>query len=162
MLISRQIRRLPGWGRRLGRLSLTGLLMGLLMGLLTGIGGCSPIALNPMALSPMVTVQSLQRPQGWSQTWSQTWSDWGNSIRLQGRVGHLAPLLKGQVYELQDATGKIWVLSPNRQLKSGQQIVVRGRLRREPIEIAGQNLSEVYIEEQQIEQQIEQQLTPTP
>lgn len=70
------------------------------------------------------------------------------TVRLQGTVGERAPLLKGQVYELQDRTGKIWVLSPTANLKTGDSITIQGRVRYEPIEIAGQNLGEVYIEEQ--------------
>ncbi len=108
---------------------------------LLGLTGCSPL----------VTVQSIQR---------QTQPNWltaklTETVKLRGRVGSLAPLVKGQVYELQDATGKIWVLSPSRQLKSGQQVLIRGRLRYEPIEIAGQDFGEVYIEERQ-------QLEPSP
>jgi hypothetical protein len=70
------------------------------------------------------------------------------TVRLQGKVGARAPLLQGQVYELQDQTGKVWVLSPMTNLKTGDSIMIQGRVRYEAIEIAGQNLGEVYIEEQ--------------
>jgi hypothetical protein len=108
-----------------------------ILGYLITLTGCSPL----------VTVQSVQQqPQ---RNWlTQT-------VKLRGQVGSLAPLLKGQVYELQDATGKIWVLSPNRQLRSGQQILIQGRVRYESIDVAGQDFGEVYIEEQQ-------QLEPAP
>jgi len=110
---------------------------GLLLGLTLALTSCSPL----------VTVQNVrQQPQ-------RNW--FTKTVKLQGQVGSLAPLINGQVYELQDATGKIWVLSPSRQSKSGQRILIQGRVRYQPIEIAGQNLGEVYIEEQQ-------QLEPTP
>lgn len=103
--------------------------------------------LSLLGCSPLVTVQSVQQ---------QTQRNWlSETVKLRGQVGNLAPLLKGQVYELQDSTGKIWVLSPSRQLKSGQQILIRGRVRYEAIEVAGQDLGEAYIEEQQ-------QLEPAP
>jgi len=110
---------------------------GLLLGLTIALTSCSPL----------VTVQTVrQQPQ-------RNW--FTETVKLQGQVGSLAPLINGQVYELQDTTGKIWVLSPSRHSKSGQRILIQGRVRYQPIEIAGQNLGEVYIEEQQ-------QLEPTP
>lgn len=76
--------------------------------------------------------------------------NWFNQIvYLQGTVGARAPLLKGQVYELQDQTGRIWVLSHMTQLKSGDRVLIKGRVRYQAIDIAGQNLGDVYIEEQQ-------------
>lgn len=116
---------------------------------LTGLTGLT-------ACSPLVTVKSVQQqPQ-------RNWLT--ETVKLRGQVGSLAPLLKGQVYELQDATGKIWVLSPSRQVTTGQQVLIRGRVRYEAIEVSGQDLGEVYIEEQQVEkQQVEKQdLEPAP
>jgi hypothetical protein len=71
------------------------------------------------------------------------------TVYLQGTVGARAPLLKGQVYELQDQTGTVWVLSHMTQLQSGDRVLIKGRVRYQAIEIAGQNLGDVYIEEQQ-------------
>ncbi len=76
--------------------------------------------------------------------------NWFNStVYLQGTVSDQAPLVKGQLYELKDSTGRVWVLSPTSNLKLGDQIWIKGQVRYEVIEIAGQNLGEVYIEEQQ-------------
>jgi hypothetical protein len=110
------------------------------------VGGLLSLMLNLTGCSSLVTVQSIQQPQSWFTP---------KTVKLQGIVGSLAPLIKGQVYELQDATGKIWVLSPNRRLKSGQRVLIQGQVRYEPIDQAGQTRTEVYIEEQQ-------QLEPTP
>lgn len=71
------------------------------------------------------------------------------TVYLQGTVGQQAPLIDGQLYQLQDRTGTIWVLSRTTNLKKGQQILIKGRVRYQAIEIEGQDLSEVYIEEQQ-------------
>ncbi len=99
------------------------------------------------ACSRLTTVQNVrEHPQ---RNWlTQT-------VQLRGTVGNRAPLLQGQVYELQDETGKIWVLSPNRDLKTGMPILIQGQVRYEAIEVEGQNLGEVYIEEQQ-------QMPPSP
>jgi len=118
-----------------------GWLSGLLLGLSLSLSGCSSL----------VTVQSVrQHPK---RNWLTA------TVKLQGTVGSLVPLVHAQVYELQDATGQIWVLSSHHPLKPalkpGQRLLIQGLVRYEPIEIAGQNLGEVYIEEQQ-------QLEPTP
>jgi hypothetical protein len=77
------------------------------------------------------------------------------TVRLQGTVGDRAPLLQGQVYELQDKTGKIWVLSPKANLQTGTAVLIQGEVRYEAIQVEDQNLGEVYIEEQQ-------QMPPSP
>lgn len=71
------------------------------------------------------------------------------TVYLQGTVGDRAPLLDGQLYQLKDSTGSIWVLSQTQGLDTGEQIRIRGRVRYQEIEVAGQDLGEVYIEEQQ-------------
>lgn len=71
------------------------------------------------------------------------------TVRLQGTVAKQAPLLDAHLYQLQDATGTIWVLSQKPPLPTGQQILIQGQVRYQPIEIGGQDLGDVYIEEQQ-------------
>jgi len=68
-------------------------------------------------------------------------------VRLRGTVGDRAPLLNGQVYQLQDSTGKIWVLSSDTTLETGDQVLIRGRVRFQSIPLAGQEQGEFYIEE---------------
>ncbi|MBW4652698.1 MAG: hypothetical protein KME20_06695 [Kaiparowitsia implicata GSE-PSE-MK54-09C] len=72
------------------------------------------------------------------------------SVYLHGQVGDRAPLLTGQVYELSDATGILWVLSPNAGLQTGDQVTIRGKVRQESFTIAGQQMTEIYIEELQV------------
>lgn len=78
-----------------------------------------------------------------------------STVSLQGTVARQAPLLDAHLYQLQDATGKIWVLSRKPPLQPGQSIRIQGQVRYQPIEIGGQDLGEAYIEEQQ-------QLQPDP
>lgn len=101
--------------------------------------GLIPLLLT--ACSRLTSVQNVrQHPQ-------RNW--FTQTVQLQGTVGDRAPLLQGQVYELQDETGKIWVLSPRANLQTGTPVLIQGRVRYEAIEIEDQNLGEVYIEEQQ-------------
>jgi hypothetical protein len=103
----------------------------LLPALLLTVTGCSGIT----------TVQNVQ---------AHPHRNWFTStVYLQGTVGKQAPLLKGQLYELKDATGKIWVLSSTQPLRVDSLIRIKGKVRYQKIEIAGQNLGEAYIEEQQ-------------
>ena len=100
--------------------------------LLVGLASCSSIT----------TVQDVQkRPnRGW----------FGSTVQLQGRVGDRIPLVKAQVYELQDSTGKIWVLATDRSLKTGDQVKIQGKIRIEPLPITDPEAREVYIEQQQL------------
>ncbi|NJL41575.1 MAG: hypothetical protein HC840_01790 [Leptolyngbyaceae cyanobacterium RM2_2_4] len=68
-------------------------------------------------------------------------------VRLRGTVGDRAPLLNGQVYQLQDSTGEVWVLTSDTTLKTGEQIVIRGRVRYQSIPLAGREQGEFYVEE---------------
>lgn len=99
--------------------------------LLTGLAGCRMVS----------TVRQVQEhPQ---RNWLTS------TVYLQGTVGDQAPLLEAQLYELQDNTGKIWVLSRAAPRQPGEQIFIKGKVRYQAIEIAGQNLGDVYIEEEQ-------------
>jgi hypothetical protein len=99
--------------------------------LLTGLTGCRMVS----------TVQQVQEnPQ---RNWFTA------TVYLQGTVGDRAPLLEAQLYELQDSTGKIWVLSRAKPLPSGKQVLIKGQVRYQAIEIGGQNFGDVYIEEEE-------------
>lgn len=69
------------------------------------------------------------------------------SVHLEGKVGRQAPFLGSRAYELQDATGSIWVLTTRTDLKPGATVVIRGRLQQQRIQIGGQVSRELYIQE---------------
>lgn len=109
------------------------LLPGLTIGLTIGLTSCS-------GLTTIRQVQ--QHPQ----------RSWFNStVQLQGMIVDRAPLINAEVYQIQDATGKIWVFTPDPGLQVGQQIRVKGEVRFESIPLAEQERGEAYIEEQQRE-----------
>lgn len=71
------------------------------------------------------------------------------TVSLQGTVGDRVPLIEAQLYELQDDTGTIWVLTRRDSVQSGQPILVKGQVRFQSIVLEGQEVGEAYIEEQQ-------------
>jgi hypothetical protein len=72
-----------------------------------------------------------------------------STVYLRGQVGDRAPLMDAQVYQLQDSTGKIWVLTKKDQIKTGDRVYIKGQVRFEKIVEEGQEFGEAYIEEQE-------------
>lgn len=100
--------------------------------LVTGLGGCSRLT----------TIQAvLAHP---NQHWFTA------TVYVKGKVSDRVPLIDGLVYQLQDRTGKIWVLTQRTTQPVGQQILIKGKVHYQSIPIAGQELGEAYIEEQQV------------
>jgi hypothetical protein len=76
--------------------------------------------------------------------------NWFNStVYLRGQVGDRAPLINAQVYELQDSTGKIWVLTDKSTPKTGDRVYIKGQVKFEKIQEEGLEFGEAYIEEQE-------------
>lgn len=77
---------------------------------------------------------------------------WFNStVKLEGKVIDRVPLLNAEVYQLQDETGEIWILttdSTDSKQEPRERLRVKGKVRFESIPVAGQELGEAYIEEQ--------------
>lgn len=107
--------------------------------LLLPVAGCGRPAISESGASlsvPTIAIQDIQS-QGKDAI-----------VTLKGTVGDRAPLLGGTVYELQDATGKIWVLTKGQAPEKGQEIVVKGTLRYQSIPIAGKEQGSVYVEQE--------------
>ncbi|HEY9626490.1 MAG TPA: hypothetical protein V6C84_04245 [Coleofasciculaceae cyanobacterium] len=118
--------------------------------LLIGLAGCNGIT----------TVKDVQdRPH---RNWLTS------TVRLQGTVGDRVPLIDAQVYQLQDSTGTIWVLTSRQDVRSGTTVLIKGQVRFQPTSTAEQTerltgeeadgqadqekaIGEAYIEEQQSE-----------
>jgi hypothetical protein len=99
------------------------------------------LAVGLMGCSGETTVREVQaHPQ----------RNWFNStVYLRGQVGDRAPLIDAQVYELQDSTGKIWVLTDKATPKTGDRVYIRGQVKFEKIQEEGLEFGEAYIEEQE-------------
>lgn len=68
-------------------------------------------------------------------------------VYVQGKVAKHVPLVNKHAYQLDDSTGKIWVLTHQNGINAGSQIVIKGLLRYQNIAISGQELGELYLEE---------------
>jgi hypothetical protein len=69
-------------------------------------------------------------------------------VRLRGVVGDRVPLIEAQVYQLQDRTDTIWVLTDNTTRQSGAEVYIKGIVRFQSVPINGKETGEFYIEEQ--------------
>ncbi|WP_244142189.1 hypothetical protein [aff. Roholtiella sp. LEGE 12411] len=69
-------------------------------------------------------------------------------VYIQGKVEKQAPLMKQQAYQINDSTGKIWVVTNQTGLEQGAQVVIKGKVRYQSIPLAGKELGEVYLEEE--------------
>lgn len=106
----------------------------LALGLVSGCGGGSMVTPEPTT-----NIKALH---------GQTPATPASTIYLKGKVGDRAPLLEGTVYELTDATGSIWVLTKAKAPEPGQEVVVKGVVRSQPITLNGQAQKELYLEQE--------------
>jgi len=70
------------------------------------------------------------------------------TVYIQGKVNSSVPLVNQQVYQINDSTGKIWVLTKQTGWKEGQQVVVKGKVNYQSIPLGGKELGEIYLEEE--------------
>jgi hypothetical protein len=72
------------------------------------------------------------------------------TVYLQGQVETRAPFLGSGAYKLQDATGTIWVLTDQTLPNVGDAVSIKGQLQFQSIPFDGQELGEVYVQEQDL------------
>ncbi|MGF1568110.1 MAG: hypothetical protein ACFCVD_08555 [Nodosilinea sp.] len=69
------------------------------------------------------------------------------TVVLAGQVSQQLPLVGQGLYQLTDASGSIWVLTPDPPPPVGEPVTLRATLQYESILIQGQNIGEYYAEE---------------
>jgi len=69
------------------------------------------------------------------------------TVSLQGKVVHLAPFLDNSAYQLEDSTGKIWVVTTQNPPQLSQQIEIKGKVKFQSLPFAEQELGDFYIVE---------------
>lgn len=69
------------------------------------------------------------------------------TVYLKGRVGNLVPVLDGTVYELQDPTGTVWILTKGQPPGAGQEAIVKGVVRYKSIQLDGKEQGSLYVEQ---------------
>lgn len=116
---------------------------GLAFFLVVGLWGCAsnqPSKLNLPTLNIGANVTKIQgiKPVEGKET----------TVYIQGKVEKIAPLVKQKAYLVADATGKIWVVTNQSNLKVGQDVVIKGKVKYKSIPLAGQEYGEVYLVEE--------------
>ena len=71
----------------------------------------------------------------------------GKSINLKGKVTHIAPFVANAAYQLEDPTGKVWVVTEQNLPQLGQQINIIGKIEYQSLPFAEQELGDFYIVE---------------
>jgi hypothetical protein len=106
--------------------------------LLAGLVSCGNISQYGMsAIGANVTpIRTLTKQQN------------NSTVYVQGKVEKVVPLLQQRAYQINDSTGKIWVVTNQTSWRENEQVVVKGKLRYKSIPLAGKEFGEVYVQEQ--------------
>ncbi|HIK28757.1 MAG: hypothetical protein N3E45_12860 [Oscillatoriaceae bacterium SKW80] len=109
--------------------------LGMAILLLGGLYSCGSMAIL-FGDVPVTPISELQQAR-----------DANTTVYLKGTVGSLAPFLEGGAYQLQDATGSIWVVTDGALPAQGDIVKIKGNVTYQSIPIAGKELGEIYIKE---------------
>ena len=112
--------------------------LGLAISLL-GLASCSNVSEYGMnAIGVNVTPINELKPQK---------TDDNAPVYVSGKVERKVPLLEKQMYQIEDSTGKVWVLTNQKGWKVGNKVVVKAIPQYESIPVSGAELGQVYLEE---------------
>lgn len=74
----------------------------------------------------------------------------GRTVRLEGQVTAVVPLVGSGAYLLEDESGEVWVLAPDDALPTvGESVRLQGRLEVESVPEAGGEVPQIYVRQQQ-------------
>ena len=144
------------------RSRLIGPLFSALIGLgLLGLQGCGMGSVRPLSemnvpthdgLTGEVTpVADIVAPSGTPSTSTDVTE--AEPVYVQGQVVAVVPLVESSLYQVQDETGLIWVLTTAIAPELGDRVKVKGTVAFESVPIAGEELGEHYIAELAREEQ---------
>ncbi len=71
----------------------------------------------------------------------------GKTIYLKGKVVHLAPFVDNSAYQIEDPTGRAWVVTTEKPPKLGQKISIKGKIEYQSLPFAEQELGDFYLVE---------------
>ena len=71
----------------------------------------------------------------------------GKTVHITGQVVHLAPLVDRTAYQIEDATGKAWIVTATEPPIRGQQIDIKGKVQYQSLPFAEQELGSFYVVE---------------
>jgi len=109
--------------------------------LLLGLLGCSSLNVKQTDSQTIAFASETPAIQEIQQSTRNT------TVQLKGKVGRQVPLLDGTVYELQDDTGSIWVLTKDLPPESGKDVVIQGTVRYQSILLNGKEAGSVFVEQ---------------
>lgn len=123
------------------------LMVGFGLSLLVGLLGCSHSALqSETQLHPEAMFSTLDFSTAKISDLQKQKTNF--TVHLQGKIVAQAPLAGLSAYELQDATGKIWVVTKSAPPAPGTEVKVTGKVRYQRILLNGQDQGSVYIEQE--------------
>ena len=106
-----------------------------LLGALLGMLGCQPSLMSVEEISPRKV---------------------GKTIYLTGKVVHLAPFIDRAAYQIEDATGRVWIVTSQDPPQLNQQISIKGKVEYQSLPFAEQELGDFYVVElEQLESPID-------
>jgi RecJ-like exonuclease len=103
--------------------------------LLPGLSGCGNLQISNLRLLSPTVISDIKAQHDEA------------TVSLQGKVVNVVPLIQQQVYQVQDSTGKIWVLTHRSNVRVADQVSVAGKAHYQRISIDGKDVGEVYVEE---------------
>ena len=71
----------------------------------------------------------------------------GKTVYLSGEVVHLAPFVDNAAYQIEDSTGRTWVVSDRQVPALGQTIRIKGKIEYQNLPFDEQNLGDFYVVE---------------
>ena len=98
-------------------------LWGILMSILTG---CEP---------PQISVEQISTKKV------------GKVVHLKGKVVRLAPFVASSAYQVEDVTGKVWVVTQKNSPQLDQIINIKGKIEYQSLPFAEQELGDFYLVE---------------
>ncbi len=118
------------------------------------LGSCAVAETSPSAPSssevplPPVSLPSFRLPSQLSAINSLSASQAEDKVSISGSVTQRVALLDGWLYQMQDDSGSLWVLTNRSEPTVGETATVSGIVRYEAIAVGEIDASEVYLEEQ--------------
>ncbi|MDB9375916.1 hypothetical protein [Nodularia sphaerocarpa] len=115
---------------------------GIALLLVAGLSSCSSLTIPSLKAGNLSIGSNVTRIQEIKPE-----TDQETIVYVQGKVEKQVPLVKQWAYQINDSTGKIWVITHQPNLKEGEQVVIKGKVRYKSIFLADQEFGEAYIEE---------------
>jgi hypothetical protein len=124
------------------KISIRGLLhLGLSFSLLTGLYACGKEG------NSRINLENLNIGVNVTQIQKVTKQNQDTTVYIQGKIEKIAPLIQKKAYQINDSTGKIWIITNQRNFQVGEQVVLKGNVQYKSVPLAGKEYGEIYLEE---------------